>query len=187
MVGMPARSAPWPVEKSEEARLDLLARCATSRFARVRAAAATDWLLPADIAAVLAGDRNPMVRRWLAGRCRHPDVLRQLAEQPARGVGKALAANSCTPPDVLERLHVKPHHLARSWNATGPMLARLLDGADHATRLALAEHCETPPETLAELARSDAERDVIRAACAHRALPVAVMWDLLPSSAGPPL
>lgn len=170
---------PWPVEEAEDARLVLLGQCATSRFARVRAAAAADWRLPAGIAAVLAGDRNPMVRRWLARNCSYPEVLRQLAGQPGRGVGKALAANFHTPPDVLERLPVEPHRLARAWNTTGPMLARLLDGADHATRLAIAEHRETLPETLAELARSDAERDVLRAACAHPALPVAVMWDLL--------
>lgn len=170
---------PWPVEEAEDARHVLLAQCAVSRTARLRAVAAADRRLPAKVAAVLAGDRDPMVRRWLAAHCRHPEILSRLADAPAKGIGDALAANFHTPADVLERLPVKPHRLARSRNASGSLLAHLLDGADHVTRLAVAEHWNTPPETLAELARSDAERDVIRAACEHPALPVAVMWELV--------
>lgn len=170
---------PWPVEEAEDTRLTLLAQCAVSRFARLRALAAADRRLPPEIAAVLADDRDPMVRRWLAKHCRHRGILSRLAENPARGVGDALARNSATPPEVLERLPARPHRLARHWNAPGALLARLLDGADHVTRTAVAGHPNTPPEVLAELARGTAERDVIRAACAHPALPVSVMTGLL--------
>ncbi|RZU52155.1 hypothetical protein EV385_3998 [Krasilnikovia cinnamomea] len=170
---------PWPVDEAEDARHTLLAQCAVSRKARLRALAAADRRLPAEIAAVLADDRDPTVRRWLARHCRHPEILNRFADAPAKGIGDALASNFHTPPDLLERLPAKPHRLARHWNASGTLLARLLDGADHVTRLAVAEHRNTPPETLAELARGDAERDVIRAACEHPALPITVMWELV--------
>ncbi|MFI7592953.1 hypothetical protein [Micromonospora sp. NPDC049359] len=170
---------PWPVEDAKEALQTLLTQCAGSRSARVRAAAAANWSLSEETAAQLAQDRNPMVRRWLARHCGHPEILRRLAETPVRGIGAALASNSRTPPDVLSRLPVKPHLLAENWSASGELLARLLDGADHVTRLAIAEHRNTRPEALAELARGDVERDVLRAACAHPALPVPVMWELL--------
>ncbi|MGC5287114.1 hypothetical protein [Micromonospora sp. DT231] len=98
---------------------------------------------------------------------------------PVKGVGEALAANGQTPPDVLDRLPAKPHRLARNWNASAELLDRLLDGANHVTRLAVAEHENTRPGTLAALARGDVERDVLRAARAHPALPVTVMWELL--------
>ncbi|WP_433552772.1 hypothetical protein ACQP08_04860 [Micromonospora zamorensis] len=171
--------SPWPVEKAEEALQTLLTQCAGSRSARVRAAAAANWWLSEETAALLADDRDPMVRRWLARHCSYPEILRRLAEAPVRGVGEALAANSRTPPDVLDRLPAKPHRLARNWNASGELLARLLDGANHVTRLAIAEHGNTRPDTLAELARGNFERDVLRAACAHPALPVPAMWELL--------
>lgn len=170
---------PWPVEDAEDARHTLLAQCAVSRAARLRAVAAADRRLPATLAAVLADDRDPTVRRWLARHCRHPEVLSRLANAPDKGIGNALASNIFTPPDVLERLPVKPHRLARNPNASGTLLARLLEGADHVTRIAVAEHENTPPETLAQLARGNAERDVIRAACEHPALPIAVMWELV--------
>ena len=170
---------PWPVEEAEDARHALLARCAVSRFARLRALAASDRRLPLEIAAALAGDRDPVVRRWLARYCRYPEVLRTLADTPGQGVGDALAGNYHAPSDVVERLAVKPHRLAMHWNAPSTLLARLLDGADHATRRAVAGHRNTSPDVLADLARGDAERDVIRTACAHPDLPVTVMWELL--------
>lgn len=175
--------APWPVEEADDIRQRLLARCAVSRYARLRAMAAADWWLAAEAAARLADDRDPMVRRRLARHCRHQEILGRLAGAPDRGVGDALSANSCTPADVLERLSAKPFRLARHWNASGRLLARLLVGADHATRIAIAENPNTAPETLTELALGDGERDVIRAACAHPALPVEIMWRLLPPGA----
>jgi hypothetical protein len=45
-------------------------------------------------------------------------------------------------------------------------------------RLAVAEHPKTPASALADLARGDAEADVIRAACANPALPLSVMREL---------
>jgi hypothetical protein len=170
---------PWPVEEAEKALQTLLTQCASSRSARVRAAAAANWRLSEETAALLAYDRDPMIRRWLARHCSYPEILRRLAEAPVKGVGEALAANWRTPPDVLDRLPAKPHRLARNWSASGELLARLLDGANHVTRLAIAEHRNTRPDTLAELARGNFERDVLRAACAHPALPVTVMWELL--------
>ncbi|MFF0150466.1 hypothetical protein [Micromonospora sp. NPDC005203] len=169
----------WPVEKAEEALQTLLAQCAGSRSARVRAAATANWQLSEETAALLADDRDPMVRRRLARHCSYPEILRRLAAVPVKGVGEALAANGRTPRDVLDRLPAKPHRLARNWNASGELLDRLLDGADHVTRLAIAEHENTRPATLAALARGNVERDVLRAACAHPALPVTVMWELL--------
>ena len=173
--------APWLVELAEDARRALLAQCAVSRFARLRAMAAADRRLPVEVAVMLAEDRDPMVRRWLAKRCQYPEILSGLAETPVRGVADALAGNYYTPGEVLERLaaKAKPHRLARNWNASGTVLVGLLDGADHVTRIAVAEHRNTPPEVLADLARGDFERDVVRAACAQDALPVAVMRELL--------
>lgn len=178
-IGCDPGPRPWPVEEAREARLALLAQCAVSRFARLRALAAADRRLPPQIAAGLAADRDPMVRRWLATYCRHPEILSRLAEEPVKGVADALAGNSSTPPDVLEHLPAKPHRLARHRNVPGTLLARLLDGADHVTRIAVSENQNTPPEVLADLARGNAERDVIRAACAHPALPVTVMEELI--------
>lgn len=169
---------PWLVEAAEDARRALLTQCAVSRFARLRAMAAADWRLPRESAATLAEDRDPMVRRRLAKHCQYPDALSRLAEQPTRGVADALAGNYFIRAETLERLPAKPHRLARNRNASAALLTRLLDGADHVTRLAVAEHFNTPPEVLAELARGDFERDVVRAACAHPALPLAVMGEL---------
>jgi len=181
----PPAPRPWPVEEAEETRRALLAQCAESRYARLRAVAATDWRLPEEVGARLADDRDPMVRRWLAKSSRDPGILRRLAASPIKGIADALAGNPGTPPEVLERLPAKPHRLARHWKAPGPLLARLLDGADHVTRLAIATHPNTPPEVLARLAQGDSERDVIRGACSNPALPVSVMRELLVPVDGP--
>ncbi|GAA1630262.1 hypothetical protein ACFQY4_36245 [Catellatospora bangladeshensis] len=170
---------PWPVEEAPDLRQALMARCAVSPDARLRAMAAADWWLPAETAAQLVSDRDPMVRRWLARHCRDKEILIRLAEAPDEGVGEALADNGYTPADVLEGLPAKPLRLARHRNASGSLLARLLVDADHATRIAIAENRNTPPTTLAGLALGDTERDVIHAACANAALPVETMWELV--------
>jgi len=133
-------------------------RAVRDRRARVRAAAAADPRVPADVVRVLAGDPSPVVRRALAGRREDlPDVFALLAWDADAQTREAVAGNPFCPPGVLASLVDDPVDLVR-WeipraDLDAAVVSAIVGSPDVTLRRLMAETAN--PEAQRRLAADD--------------------------------
>ncbi|MDB5269693.1 MAG: hypothetical protein JWP58_2733 [Hymenobacter sp.] len=168
--------------------LDMLRRLADDPVAKVRAAAAHNPRMPAEVLARLALDRRAAVRQHVGSNANTPpEVLAVLAQDRLHAVRDYVAYNKATPPAALAGIAARPRfgpkmrrRLLQNESTPPELLTAWYVDASRNTRHTLAGNPNTPVELLREIARRDDAPDTWDALATNRSTPpdlIAWLWQ----------